>query len=84
MVVVMKGVLEIMARFLQTIGPYDNAFVTPSRRRFMAHFAARDADAAVAEMESLLKRLEKNYLSRVRVLPQDHRSSAAQPVNELS
>jgi hypothetical protein len=31
----------------------------------MNHRAARDADAAVAEMESSLKRLQKNYLSRV-------------------
>jgi GntR family transcriptional repressor for pyruvate dehydrogenase complex len=64
MVAVMNGVLEIMVRFLSTIGPYENGFVTPSRRRFMRHFAARDADAAVAEMEQLLKRLEENYLSR--------------------
>lgn len=67
MVVVMNGVLDIMVRFLHTIGPYDNTDVTPSRRRFMAHFAARDVDAAVAEMETHLKRLEKNYLSRVNV-----------------
>ncbi|MGI4815446.1 MAG: FadR/GntR family transcriptional regulator [Janthinobacterium lividum] len=65
MVVVMNGVLDIMIRFLQTIGPYSNTFVTPSRRRFMKHFAARDADAAVEEMETLLKRLERTYLSRV-------------------
>ena len=69
MVVVMNGVLGIMLRFLQTIGPYDNTFVTPSRKRFMKHFAARDVDKAVTEMETLLKRLEKNYLSQVPVLP---------------
>lgn len=68
MVAVMNGVLDIMARFLHTIGPYDNTFVTPSRRRFMKYFAARDIDAAVAEMEALLKKLEKSYLSRVTVL----------------
>lgn len=68
MVAVMSGVLDIMSRFLHTIGPYDNTFVTPSRRRFMKHFAAGDVDAAVGEMEALLKRLEKNYLSRVTVL----------------
>lgn len=69
MVVVMNGVLGIMRRFLHTIGPYDNTFVTPSRRRFMKHFAARDVNAAVAEMETLLKKLEKSYLSRVPILP---------------
>lgn len=65
MVVVLTGVLEIMERFLKTIGPYDFAIITPSRRRFMAHFAKRDADAAVQEMETLLKQLEKYYLARV-------------------
>lgn len=68
MIVVMNGVLDIMTRFVTSLGPYDNTFVTPSRRRFMAHFTARDADAAVAEMESLLKTLEKHYLSRVSLL----------------
>jgi GntR family transcriptional repressor for pyruvate dehydrogenase complex len=67
MVVVMNGVLDIMVRFLNTLGPYDNSFVTPSRKRFMRHFEARDAEAAVAEMEALLKKLEKHYLSRATV-----------------
>jgi GntR family transcriptional repressor for pyruvate dehydrogenase complex len=65
---VMNGVLDIMAKFIASIPPYDNSFVTPSRRRFLKHFAARDADAAVAEMNSLLKRLEKKYLSQVPLL----------------
>jgi GntR family transcriptional repressor for pyruvate dehydrogenase complex len=65
---VMNGVLDIMAKFIASIEPYDNSFVTPSRRRFLKHFAARDADAAVSEMETLLKRLEKKYLSQVKVL----------------
>lgn len=69
MVVVMNGVLDIMVRFLHTVGPYDNTFVTPSRRRFMKHFSARDADAAVAEMEALLRRLQKLYLSRIPTQP---------------
>ena len=64
----MNGVLNIMLRFLHTIGPYDNKLVTPSRCRFMWHFCAGDVDAAVAEMEDLLRKLEKNTLSRVTVL----------------
>ncbi|MFM0262959.1 FCD domain-containing protein [Paraburkholderia sediminicola] len=67
MVVIMNGVLDIKVRFLQTAGPYDNTFVTSSRRRFMKHFAARNADAAVVEMEALLKRLHELYLSRLLV-----------------
>lgn len=65
MVVVMEGILEVLALFVQSIGNYDNAFVFPSRRRFMTHLAARDADAAVAEMEACLKRLQRTYLSRI-------------------
>lgn len=64
----MNGVLDIMAKFIASIPPYDNSFVTPARRRFLKHFAERNADAAVAEMETLLKRLEKKYLSQVPVL----------------
>jgi GntR family transcriptional regulator, transcriptional repressor for pyruvate dehydrogenase complex len=78
MVAVMNGVLDIMTRFLRSIGPYDNTFVTPSRRRFMKHFAAANTDAAVAEMETLLKRLEKNYLSRVTVLEPPGRDGSPQ------
>jgi hypothetical protein len=69
MFAVMNGVLNIMTKFVHSIGPYDNSIVTPSRRRFLKHFAARDADAAVAEMETLLKKLEKRYLSRVNIVP---------------
>jgi GntR family transcriptional repressor for pyruvate dehydrogenase complex len=67
MVAVMNGILDVMVLFLQTIGSFDNTFVTPSRRRFMKHFAAGEVEAAVAEMEKLLLRLEKNYLSRARI-----------------
>ena len=41
-------------------------FGHPSRRRFMKHFEARDADAAVAEMEQHLERLNRHYLSSVK------------------
>jgi GntR family transcriptional regulator, transcriptional repressor for pyruvate dehydrogenase complex len=65
MVVVMNGVLDIMVKFVRTLGPYDNSIVTPSRKRFMKHFEAGDSEAAVAEMQTLLTRLEKRYLSKV-------------------
>ncbi|MBN9426949.1 MAG: FadR family transcriptional regulator [Burkholderiales bacterium] len=65
---VMNGVLDIMAKFIASIPPYDNSFIAPSRRRFLKHFAAGDADAAVAEMEASLKRLEKKYLSQAPAL----------------
>jgi DNA-binding FadR family transcriptional regulator len=65
MVIVMSGVLDVLQHFIRTIGDYHNAFVLPSRRRFMKHLAEGDVGAAVAEMESSLKRLQRNYLSRV-------------------
>lgn len=65
MVLVMNGVLDVLAHFLQQIGESANSYVSPSRRRFMKHFSAGDADAAVAEMEASLKRFQRSYLSRV-------------------
>lgn len=64
---VMNGVLDIMAKFIASIPPYDDSFITPSRRRFLKHFAAKDADAAIAEMEKHLRRLEKSHLSGVQL-----------------
>jgi GntR family transcriptional regulator, transcriptional repressor for pyruvate dehydrogenase complex len=63
MVTVMNGVLDVLREFVVKIGSFDNSFVLKSRRRFMKHFAAGDSDAAVAEMESSLKRLQRTYLS---------------------
>ncbi len=65
MVIVMNGVLNVLAEFIGQVGHSDNAYVLPSRRRFLKHLSARDSDAAVAEMESILKRLQRSYLSKV-------------------
>ena len=64
MVVVMNGVLDVLHHFIKTIGEYPNTFVLPSRRRFMKHLEAGDANAAVEEMEISLKRLQRSYLRR--------------------
>lgn len=64
-VIMMDGLLNVLSKFIQTIGEYENTFVIPSRKRFLKHMAAGDADAAVAEMEVILKRLQRSYLSRV-------------------
>lgn len=76
MVIVMNGIIDVLAEFVRKIGNYENAYVLPSRRRFMKHFVARDADAAVAEMESSLKRLQRSYLSRVEDGPEGKRVPA--------
>lgn len=63
MTIVMDGVTAVLSHFVFSIGNYDNAFVLPSRQRFMKYMEARDVEGAVAEMESSLKRLQRNYLS---------------------
>jgi len=62
-VIVMDSVLAVLRHFIGSIGDYDNAFVLPSRHRFMQCMEARDVEGAVAEMEASLKRLQRNYLS---------------------
>ena len=69
MVIVMNGVLDVLDHFVRKIGDYKNSFVLPSRRRFMEHMAKGDAEAAVAEMEASLRRLQRNYLSRIEPQP---------------
>jgi GntR family transcriptional repressor for pyruvate dehydrogenase complex len=66
MVIVMEGLLDVMQHFIAAIGQQRNPWVLPSRKRFMKHFAAGDGDAAVAEMEQHLERLNRHYLSLVR------------------
>jgi len=63
MVIVMDSVVAVLRHFVQTIGPYENSFVLPSRKRFIKLMEARDVDGAIAEMESSLKRLQRSYLS---------------------
>ena len=64
MVIVMDGLLTVLRHFVFSIGNYDNAFVLPSRHRFMKCMEARDVEGAVAEMEASLKRLQRSYLSQ--------------------
>lgn len=62
-VIVMDSVLAVLRHFVHTIGPYENSFVLPSRKRFIKLMESRDVDGAIAEMESSLKRLQRSYLS---------------------
>lgn len=64
MVITMEGIVEVFAQFIAQIGPSDNAFVLPSRRRFMKHLRARDADAAAAELTKALVRLQTKYMDQ--------------------
>lgn len=60
----MEGIMEIVRLFVASIGPGDNAYVLPSRRRLLAQLRARDAQAATAEMVDLLRRLHQEYMVR--------------------
>ena len=66
MVIVMEALIDVMQHFIRAIGQQRNPWVLPSRRRFMKHFEARDSDAAAAEMEEHLERLNRHYLALVR------------------
>lgn len=62
-VIVMDSLLAVLRHFVHTIGPYENSFVLPSRKRFIKLMESRDVDGAITEMESSLKRLQRSYLS---------------------
>jgi GntR family transcriptional regulator, transcriptional repressor for pyruvate dehydrogenase complex len=66
MEIVMDGVLTVLRHYVLSIGDYENAFVVPSRKRFLKHMEARDVDGAIAEMEASLKKLQRSYLSHAR------------------
>ncbi len=74
MVIVMEALIDVMQHFIRAIGQKRNPWVLPSRRRFMKHFEAGESDAAVAEMEQHLERLNRYYLS---LLKEKDRAGAA-------
>lgn len=62
--ITMEGVMAVLGQFIAQIGPGTNPFTLPSRERFLRLLRARDADAAVGEMASFLKRMQKSYLAQ--------------------
>ena len=63
---VMQALIDVMRQFIHTLGAQQiNEYILPSRRRFMVHFEARNGDAACAEMERHLRRVNRNYLERL-------------------
>lgn len=63
-VITMESIMAVFAQFIAQIGPSDNSFILPSRRRFMKHLHARDATAAAAEMAKALARLQTKYMDQ--------------------
>ena len=57
----------LIQSFVRSIGDQHNPYTVPSRKRFLKHMEEGHAEAAVAEMEGMLKRLERAYLSRMKV-----------------
>lgn len=62
--ITMESVMAVLGLFIEKIGPSENPYTLPSRKRFMKLLRARDADAAVAEMSKHLRRLHSQYLAR--------------------
>lgn len=79
--IMMEGVMEVMGKFVESIGPSDKVSTLSSRRRLLKHLRERDADAAVAEMTRFLERLHADYMERwnSRQVPAAARA-AVQPV----
>lgn len=64
MIIMMEGIVEVFAHFIVQIGPSDNAFILPSRRRLMKHLRAHDAEKAIEEMQQSLVRLHTQYMEK--------------------
>ena len=64
MVITMESIMAVLVNFIAQIGPSDNSFVLPSRKRFMKHLRARNAAAAGAEMKKSLARLQSAYMDQ--------------------
>ena len=56
--------MGVFGQFIEKIGPSENPYTLPSRKRFLKLLRARDSEAAVAEMSKHLRRLHNQYLAR--------------------
>ncbi len=64
LIILTDAVMEMTRHFIEAIGYQPNPYVMPSRKRLLAALRAKDADAAAAEMASMLKRLQRFHLAR--------------------
>lgn len=62
-IAIMNSLMAVMSELVLAVGPIQGDVVIKSRRRLMKHLRAREADAAVLEMQRHLKRLQKLWLS---------------------
>lgn len=66
LVMITRTLTDMMRYFARRLGSETTRAVFRSRRRFMRAFAARDAEAAVAEMERNLRKVHRLYLRLAR------------------
>ena len=66
LVMMNQTITDVLRYFTRRLGSERTREVFRSRRRFMAAFTARDADAAVDEMERNLKKVHRLYLRLAR------------------
>lgn len=64
--IVMNGLLNIFSEFIGRIGAQENTFISTSRKKFISHLENKEVDEAIQEMEMSLKRLQKNYLAKIK------------------
>ncbi|MDB5518580.1 MAG: hypothetical protein JWQ17_5338 [Tardiphaga sp.] len=74
-----SGMINIMHHYISIIGPPQSKHILKSRRRFISYLRERNVALAVAEMEDLLRRAHRHYLSQLEKAapPSSKKSSAA-------
>lgn len=61
--VITDALMEMTRHFVESVGYMPNRYVMPSRRRLLAYLHAKDGEAAAAEMEGMLRRLQRFHLA---------------------
>jgi len=62
--IMMESVMEVLKQFVGAIGPANNPFTIPSKRRLLRLIRARDSEKAVGEMTRFLEKLHARYMER--------------------
>jgi GntR family transcriptional regulator, transcriptional repressor for pyruvate dehydrogenase complex len=76
-----SGMIKIMHHYVSIIGPPQSRYILRSRRRFMSYLHQRESALAVAEMEELLRRAHRHYLSQLeKAAPEAEKKARTVPV----
>jgi GntR family transcriptional repressor for pyruvate dehydrogenase complex len=60
-----SAMINIMHHYISIIGPPQSKYILQSRRRFISYLQERNVALAVSEMEELLRRAHRHYLSKL-------------------